>query len=71
VLRALFTWKPSSARADLQTVLENGALGEGGFSPQERIMLTNIPCAARSQGGRVMVRAPTSSRCRKTFRSAS
>jgi CBS domain containing-hemolysin-like protein len=42
VLRALFTWKPSSARADLQTVLENGALGEGGFSPQERIMLTNI-----------------------------
>lgn len=42
VLRALFNWKPSSARADLQTVLENGALGETGFSPQERIMLTNI-----------------------------
>src|SRR5437773_8136406 len=42
VLRALFNWKPSSARADLQTVLENGAFGETGFSPQERIMLTNI-----------------------------
>jgi len=40
--RALFKWKPSSARADLQTVLENGALGEGGFSPQERVMPTNI-----------------------------
>src|SRR5207244_7494095 len=38
----LFNWKPSSARADLQTVLENGAFGETGFSPQERVMLTNI-----------------------------
>lgn len=42
VLRALFRWKPSTARADLQTVLENGAHGESGFSPQERTMLTNI-----------------------------
>src|SRR5437762_9501222 len=42
VLRALFNWKPSTARADLQTVLENGALGESGFSPQERVMLANI-----------------------------
>jgi CBS domain containing-hemolysin-like protein len=42
VLRTLFNWKPSSARADLQTVLENGAFGETGFSPQERIMLGNI-----------------------------
>src|SRR5437660_212963 len=42
VVRALFKWKPSSARADLQTVLENGAFGETGFSPQERVMLTNI-----------------------------
>src|SRR5437763_7516244 len=42
VVRALFNWKPSTARADLQTVLENGALGESGFSPQERVMLTNI-----------------------------
>jgi CBS domain containing-hemolysin-like protein len=42
VLRAVFGWKPSSARADLQTVLADGALGESGFSPQERVMLTNI-----------------------------
>src|SRR6185295_7744189 len=42
VFRALFNWKPSTARADLQTVLENGAFGETGFSPQERVMLTNI-----------------------------
>jgi CBS domain containing-hemolysin-like protein len=43
VLRAVFGWKPSTARADLQTVLANGAaLGESGFSPQERIMLGNI-----------------------------
>jgi len=41
VLRAVFGWK-NSARADLQTVLEGGAHGEGGFSPQERTMLTNI-----------------------------
>ena len=44
VLRAMFGWK-NSARADLQTVLRNvesGALGESGFSPQERTMLTNI-----------------------------
>jgi len=42
VVRALFNWKSSSARADLQTVLEHGAFGETGFSPQERVMLTNI-----------------------------
>ena len=41
VLRAVFGWK-TSPRAALQTVLANGALGESGFSPQERIMLTNI-----------------------------
>ena len=40
-LKMLFNWKPSSARADLQTVLESGAF-ETGFSPQERVMLTNI-----------------------------
>jgi CBS domain containing-hemolysin-like protein len=40
VLRAVFGWK-TSARADLQTVLEGGA-HESGFSPQERTMLTNI-----------------------------
>ena len=42
VVRVLFNWKSSSARADLQTVLEHGAFGETGFSPQERVMLTNI-----------------------------
>jgi CBS domain containing-hemolysin-like protein len=44
VLRAMFGWK-NSARVDLQTVLQNvdsAALGESGFSPQERTMLTNI-----------------------------
>src|SRR5437588_2469015 len=41
VFRALFNWKPSSARADLQTVLENGAFGETGFSRQDCIMLTS------------------------------
>ena len=41
VLRAVFGWK-TSARADLQTVLEGTAHDEGGFSPQERTMLTNI-----------------------------
>src|SRR3954466_13245699 len=42
LMRAVFNWNSNSARSDLQTVLENGALGEGGFSPQERVMLTNI-----------------------------
>ncbi len=42
LMRAVFNWRSSSARSDLQTVLANGALGEGGFSPQERTMLTNI-----------------------------
>jgi CBS domain containing-hemolysin-like protein len=42
VLRSLFNWKPNTARADLQTVLENGGVNETGFSPQERTMLTNI-----------------------------
>jgi len=43
LMRAVFNWKASSARSDLQTVLANGSVGEeGGFSPQERTMLTNI-----------------------------
>jgi CBS domain containing-hemolysin-like protein len=42
VMRAVFSWKPNSARADLQTVLDNGLSGESGFSPQERVMLGNI-----------------------------
>src|SRR5258708_28474455 len=42
VLRAVFGWKETSARADLQTVLKDEAHEAGGFSPQERTMLTNI-----------------------------
>src|SRR5689334_4845919 len=42
LMRAVFNWRSTSARSDLQTVLANGAVGEGGFSPQERTMLTNI-----------------------------
>jgi CBS domain containing-hemolysin-like protein len=42
LMRAVFNWKSTTARSDLQTVLANGSLGEGGFSPQERTMLTNI-----------------------------
>jgi len=42
LMRAVFNWKSSSARSDLQTVLANGSVGESGFSPQERTMLTNI-----------------------------
>ena len=43
LMRAVFNWKSSSARSDLQSVLANGSVGEeGGFSPQERTMLTNI-----------------------------
>ena len=42
MLRDLFGWKSNTARADLQTVLANGTLGETDFSPQERTMLTNI-----------------------------
>jgi CBS domain containing-hemolysin-like protein len=42
VLRAVFGWKPGSIRADLEVVLEGGALGETGFSPEESTMLKNI-----------------------------
>jgi CBS domain containing-hemolysin-like protein len=40
-LRALFGPKAGSIRADLRTALEKGA-GEGGFSPKESAMLSNI-----------------------------
>ncbi len=42
MIRALFGWKPGSIRDDLQVVLEAGAYGETGFSPEERAMLKNI-----------------------------
>jgi CBS domain containing-hemolysin-like protein len=41
-LRALFGWKPSSIRADLEVVLETAGSGESGFSPEERKLLRNI-----------------------------
>src|SRR6202022_1733377 len=40
-LKSFFGWKASSIRADLKDVLEEG-VGETGFSPAERIMLSNI-----------------------------
>jgi len=40
-LRALFGWKSTTIRADLEDVLEGGA-GETGFLPAERVMLKNI-----------------------------
>ena len=42
VLRVMFGWNPKTIRADLQTVLENGAVAESGFTPEERTMLKNI-----------------------------
>jgi CBS domain containing-hemolysin-like protein len=42
MLRTLFGWKAGSIRADLEVVLEAGAAGETGFSPEERAMLKNI-----------------------------
>ncbi|EJW10721.1 Magnesium and cobalt efflux protein CorC [Rhodovulum sp. PH10] len=41
-LRALFGWKPGSARSDFAVLLEGSAPAEGGFSPEERAMLKNI-----------------------------
>jgi CBS domain containing-hemolysin-like protein len=41
-LRTLFGWKPGSARADLQVVLDASAPDETSFSTTERTMLRNI-----------------------------
>jgi CBS domain containing-hemolysin-like protein len=41
-LRALFGWKPGSARSDLQVVLDAAAPDETSFSTLERTMLRNI-----------------------------
>jgi CBS domain containing-hemolysin-like protein len=40
--RVLFGWRAGSIRADLEVVLEAGASGETGFSPEERTLLKNI-----------------------------
>jgi CBS domain containing-hemolysin-like protein len=42
ILRAVFGWKTGSIRSDLAVVLEAGAPGETGFSPEESTMLRNI-----------------------------
>jgi CBS domain containing-hemolysin-like protein len=42
VLRAVFGWKTGSIRSDLKVVLEAGAPGDTGFSPEESAMLKNI-----------------------------
>jgi len=42
MLRAVFGWKSGSMRADLKVVLEAGAPGDTGFSPEESTMLKNI-----------------------------
>jgi CBS domain containing-hemolysin-like protein len=42
MLRTLLGWKAGSIRADLEVVLQAGAAGESGFSPEERAMLKNI-----------------------------
>ena len=42
VLRAVFGWKPARRAPTCRPCWRSGALGESGFSPQERIMLTNI-----------------------------
>jgi CBS domain containing-hemolysin-like protein len=42
MLRAVFGWKTGSIRSDLKVVLEAGAPGDTGFSPEESAMLKNI-----------------------------
>ena len=42
ILRAVFGWKTGSIRSDLKVVLEAGASGDTGFSPEESTMLRNI-----------------------------
>jgi CBS domain containing-hemolysin-like protein len=53
--RALFGWKAGSIRADLEVVLEAGASGETGFSPEERTLLKNILGLRGRRVGDVMV----------------
>jgi len=54
-LRALFGWGGNSIRADLKDVLEAGAPGESGFSPDESRMLRNILGLRERRVGDVMV----------------
>ena len=40
--RALFGWRSSTTRADIEVVLEAAGPGEAGVSPEERTMIQNI-----------------------------
>ncbi len=54
-MRALFGWKPHTARADLKDILDAMSPGESGFSPEESWMLRNILGLPERRVGDVMV----------------
>jgi CBS domain containing-hemolysin-like protein len=54
-MRALFGWKPHTARADLKDILDAMSPGESGFSPEESRMLRNILGLRERRVGDVMV----------------
>jgi CBS domain containing-hemolysin-like protein len=55
ILRAVFGWKTGSIRSDLKVVLEAGAPGDTGFSPEESAMLKNILGLRERRVANVMV----------------
>src|SRR5258708_11368741 len=55
ILRAVFGWKTGSIRSDLKVVLEAGAPGDTGFSPEESAMLRKILGPRQRRGPTVMV----------------
>jgi CBS domain containing-hemolysin-like protein len=55
ILRAVFGWKTGSIRSDLRVVLEAGAPGDTGFSPEESTMLRNILALHERRIAHVMV----------------
>jgi CBS domain containing-hemolysin-like protein len=54
-LRALFGWKPGTARSDLTDILDAMRPGESGFTPEESRMLKNILGLRERRVGDVMV----------------
>src|SRR5215510_5367506 len=54
-MRALFGWKPHTARADLKDILDAMSPGESGFSPEESRMLRNILGLRERRVGDVMI----------------
>jgi hypothetical protein len=69
-LRTILGLRSSTIRANLEDVLEDGA-GETGFSPPERTMLRNILGLRERASPTSWCRAPISSPCSATSRSAS